>query len=245
MLIGILETGRPPDGLKEQHGTYPDMFVELLKGESPDLEFRYYAAIDGEVPSDVGECDGWLITGSRHGVYERLPWMLKLEELIRGAMRGKVPVTGICFGHQLMAQALGGKVEKSEKGWGVGIHDYELKSRADWMVGAPGHVQLVAMHQDQIIELPKGAEVLASSPFCAYAVLAYDDTGFSIQAHPEFKPDYERELLKLRRGSLIPEPVADKGLKSLDAHKPDARLAARWIGAFFRKHAEARRQAAE
>ncbi len=244
MLIGILETGRPPEELKEKHGSYPDMFMQLLAAGNPDLRFRSFAAIDGEVPVDFHECDGWLITGSRHGAYEQLPWMLALEQLIRQSVAGKVPVAGICFGHQIMAQALGGKVVKSDKGWGIGFNEYEMKERADWMEEAPQRITLPAFHQDQVVELPRGAEVLASSPFCPYAVLAYDDAGFSIQAHPEFTEAYQRDLIASRRGTVVPEAVADKAVATFDGRLADTELVARWIGAFFRRHQGAEREAA-
>ena len=135
MRIGILETGRPPEALNGKFGSYPDMFAELLSKADPSLEFVSFAAIDGDVPSDPRACDAWLITGSRHGVYERLPWMDKASELIRAAFAAKVPVVGICFGHQLMAQALGGKVVKSEKGWGLGHHQFTVRNAPAWLGG--------------------------------------------------------------------------------------------------------------
>ena len=104
---------------------------------------------------------------------------------------------------------------------------------------------LPAFHQDQVVELPAGAEVLASSPFCPYAVLAYDDAGFSIQAHPEFSEAYQRDLIASRRGTVVPEAVADQAVASFDGRKGDSELAARWIGAFFRRHADAEQEAAE
>ena len=242
MRIGILETGRPPESLKDAHGSYPDMFVQLLAEANPDLSFVTFAAIDGEVPDDPGVCDGWLITGSRHGVYEKLPWMLKLEQLIRDAVAAKVPVVGICFGHQIMAEALGGKVVKSDKGWGLGLHDYEIAKAPEWMEGAPDRMTIPAVHQDQVVVKPAGAEVIAGSEFCTYAALAYDDVGLSFQGHPEFSEAYQRDLLDVRFKGLAPDDVVAAAKESFAARQSDSSKAARWIGAFFLRHVE--RQAA-
>ena len=243
MLIGILETGRPPEVLKDRHQSYPGMFEKLLAEANPELAFRSFAAVDGEVPDDPALCDGWLITGSRHGVYEKLPWMLKLEQLIRDCVTAKVPVVGICFGHQIMAEALGGKVEKSSKGWGLGLHNYEVTQRPEWMADAPGTVTIPAVHQDQVVVKPPGAEVLACSEFCEYAALAYDDVGVSFQGHPEFSEDYQRDLLEFRFKGLAPDEVIAKARQSFEERESDSGKAARWLGRFFLSHAKRRKAA--
>ncbi|MEZ5925168.1 MAG: gamma-glutamyl-gamma-aminobutyrate hydrolase family protein [Hyphomicrobiaceae bacterium] len=243
MRIGILETGRPPETLKDKHGSYPDMFVALLKAASPELSFQTFAALDGEVPDDPRACDGWLITGSRHGVYEKLPWMLKLEQLIRAAVNARVPVVGICFGHQIMAEALGGKVVKSDKGWGLGLHEYEVAKPEAWMDGAGERFTIPAVHQDQVVDKPPGAEVIASSRFCTYAALAYDDVGLSFQGHPEFSEAYQRDLMEVRFKGLAPDEVIAAATDSLVARTSDSAKAARWIGRFFLAH-DPRRAAA-
>lgn len=237
MRIGILETGRPPDVLKDKHRNYPGMFEDLLREANPELTFESFAAIDGEVPSDPHRCDGWLITGSRHGVYEKLPWMLRLEQLIRDCVKAKVPVVGICFGHQIMAEALGGKVVKSDKGWGLGLHDYEITKVPGWMTNAPDRMTIPAVHQDQVVEKPPGAEVIATSPFCTYAALAYDDVGLSFQGHPEFSEAYQRDLLDVRFKGLAPDAVVAAAKESFAARQSDSAKAARWIGTFFLRHA--------
>ena len=240
MRIGILETGRPPDALKGKHQDYPGMFERLLAEANPELSFQTFAAIDGEVPGDPKQCDGWLITGSRHGVYEKLPWMLKLEQLIQDAVKAKVPVVGICFGHQIMAEALGGKVVKSDKGWGLGLHDYEVTQAPDWMESAPRKVTIPAVHQDQVVVKPPGAEVIASSDFCTYAALAYDDVGLSFQGHPEFSEAYQRDLLDVRFKGLAPDDVIAAAKESFSARQSDSGKTARWIGQFFLRHAKRR-----
>lgn len=235
MRIGIIETGRPPETLREPHGGYPDMFVDLLKAEDPTLEFTSYAAVDGTVPKDPHECDAWLITGSRHGVYERLPWMAELAELIRKSFAERVPVVGICFGHQIMADALGGKVVKSQKGWGLGLHRYEIGRKPDWMADAPASFTIPAVHQDQVIEVPEGADVLASSEFCANAAIAYDDVGFSVQGHPEFTEDYQRDLYEERLKPIVPASVIEGALKSFDETRNSAPTVAQWIVRFLKR----------
>lgn len=245
MLIGILETGRPHEALK-QHGSYPEMFERLLGAEASEFQFRSYAAIDGEVPSDPRECDAWLVTGSRHGAYERLPWMLRIEELLRKAVAAKVPVIGICFGHQLLAQALGGKVVKSDKGWGFGLHDYQLTDAPSFGGKRPEKVTIAAVHQDQVVEVPQGGRLIGGSDFCPNAVIAYGDTALTFQGHPEFDVPWMRDAAQHRMKGLAPDAVLSAAEASFQAKSSDSGLVAQWIVGFLRDKArEPRRAAAE
>jgi len=246
MLVGILETGKVIDALIPRHGEYPPMFADLLGPAGPELRFRSYATEDGEIPARPTECDAWLITGSKHGVYDDLPWIEPLKAFLRAARAAGRPIVGICFGHQILAEALGGQAVKSDKGWGVGVHDYQVTRRPGWMAGAPETIAIHAFHQDQVIAIPEDATVLAQSPFCDYAMLAYGDPeapdAISIQPHPEFNADYTRDLLDLRAGVAIPVDLAAPARETLDrpVHQQDF---ARWCVSFLRA-AAARRNAA-
>jgi GMP synthase-like glutamine amidotransferase len=229
MLIGILQTGRAPESLVATAGDYPDMFVRLLGGKG--FTFRTWAVVDMDFPPDVRAADGWLITGSRHGVYEDHPFIKPLEAFIRAAIAGGVPVVGICFGHQIVAQAMGGRVEKFAGGWSVGPTDYDFGDET---------ITLNAWHQDQVVEPPPGATVLARGPSCAYAALAYGDRALTIQAHPEFRPDFLAGLMETRGRGLVPDDLLEAAAARLGAPLGDARMADR-IAAFF-KAAHARRR---
>jgi GMP synthase-like glutamine amidotransferase len=236
--IGILETGRPPEDLA-QHGSYAQMFERLL---GPELDYVVYPVIDDVFPVRVHEVEGWLVTGSRFGVYDDAPWIRRLEAFLREVVAAKVPVVGICFGHQILASALGARVEKAAAGWGAGPHEYDILERPAWLEGAAERFTLNAMHQDQVLSLPPGARLIASSDFCPFAALAYGDHAISLQAHPEFDNAYERDLVALRRGALIPEAVADPALAAIGdaALAPDAANAARWLRRFFSEAGKAR-----
>ena len=95
------------------------MMERLLQAAEPSSSVAVYPVLDGRFPTGPEEEDGWLITGSRHGVYEDLPWMRTLKDFLRQAAARRVPVVGICFGHQILAEAMGGRVEKSGRSWGV------------------------------------------------------------------------------------------------------------------------------
>jgi GMP synthase (glutamine-hydrolysing) len=226
MKIGILETGHVAQDLADKHGSYPDMFERLLAGRG--LTFRTYTVVDGQFPDSVHECDGWLITGSRHGAYEPHAWIPPLEEFIRKAYAAGVPLVGICFGHQIMAQAFGGKVEKFAGGWGIGPVEYKTTSGATY--------ELHAMHQDQVVEKPAEAEVTASSEHCEFAAFAYKGKAISFQPHPEFSPGYMRDLLEARKGKAIPADQADKAIDKTGRRTDDASIAAQ-IAEFFRQSA--------
>ncbi len=246
MKIGILQTGKVIDTLAARYGEYPDMFAELLGAADPTLTFRTYAAVDGEIPASPAECDAWLITGSRHGVYDDLPWIEPLKAFLRAARTAGRPIIGVCFGHQILAEALGGRAVKSDKGWGIGVHKYDVTHRPGWMADAPDSIAIHALHQDQVTDVPEDATVLATSPFCEYAMLAYGDPeapdAISIQPHPEFGTDFARELLELRTGTVIPPDQSAPAMKTFGrpVHQSDF---ARWCVNFLRR-AAARRHAA-
>ncbi|TNC71600.1 type 1 glutamine amidotransferase [Rubellimicrobium roseum] len=227
MLIGILQTGHAPDALRPTHGDYPDLFQRLLADRG--LDFRTWSVVDGDFPEGPQAAEGWLITGSRHGAYEDLPWIPPLEALIRDIHAAGVPLVGICFGHQIIAQALGGRVEKHPGGWSVGRTEYDFE-------GQP--VALNAWHQDQVVERPEGAQVVASSPFCANAALAYGDRIFTVQAHPEFTGAFLKDLIDQRGRGLVPDALLDAAQASLDRPVDAAALASR-IARFFTERAAA------
>ena len=222
MLIGILQTGLAPDVLAPEMGDYPDMFARLLAGNG--FTFRTYRVVDGEFPASVIDCDGWLITGSRHGAYEDHPWIPPLEKFIRDSFTAHVPMVGICFGHQIIAQAMGGKVEKYQGGWAVGATDYNFDGQ---------NLTLNAWHQDQVTKVPKGAKVIASNDFCANAALLYDNNALTIQAHPEFRPEFIDGLMKTRGKGLVPDDLMAIASLRLTQPLQDRTMAAQ-IAAFFK-----------
>jgi GMP synthase-like glutamine amidotransferase len=245
MKIGILETGEVHPDLKARHGDYPAMFEALLGAADPDLEFLVVRVVAGEMPASPAEADAWLVTGSRHGVYDGLPWIEPLKAFLRASVAAHVPVVGICFGHQLLAEALGGRAAKSDRGWGLGVQDYEVVARPGWMQGLPDRFSVGALHQDQVIELPPGATVLARSPHCAYAALAYGDPeapdAITLQPHPEFGPAFLDELIALRAGTVFPAEEAASARETLQRPMQGADWA-RLMVAYLRR-AEAARAA--
>ncbi len=214
MKIGILEVGRLPDELQAEHGDYPTMVASWL---APlNAEYRTYPVLDGVLPDSPQECDLWVIPGSKFGVYEDHKWIAPAQEFIRACRDAGKKMIGICFGHQLIAQALGGSVVKSDKGWGLGVHEYLPTNWPDRLGDAPGHIAMQAFHQDQVIVPPKGAIRVATSDFCKNAVLWYPNFAFTVQGHPEFPASYTRELLASRRGSVLPEDAVDAAMDKVD-----------------------------
>ena len=223
MKLAILETGRPPGDLAERFGDYPAMFAGLL-GEG--FEIESFDVSGGRLP-DPAAHDAVLITGSPAGVYDPLPWIEPLSGYIRAAKDSRM--VGICFGHQVMAEALGGHVEKSNKGWGAGLHRYSVVRAEPWM-DRVGEIAIPASHQDQVMVRPPNTEVVAASDFTPFAALAWTDRpAISFQFHPEFSPDFAKALIE-RRYDIVPDPGA--AIASLDAPNDNPRVAG-WIRRFL------------
>lgn len=231
MLIGILQTGHVPDVLAPETGDYPDMFQRLLGGNG--FTFKTWAVVDGVALPDPHAADGWLITGSRHGAYEDHAWIPPLEDFIRASYAEHVPVVGICFGHQIIAQAMGGRVEKWQGGWSVGPTEYDFDGEK---------LRLNAWHQDQVVEKPEAAEVIGTNEFCENAALLYDDRMLTVQAHPEFQADVIDGLIRTRGKGVVPDALLDHATARLDEPLQDGSMGAR-IAAFYKQTRNTARKA--
>ena len=224
MLIGILQCGHAPDDVQAQHGDFDTMFAHLLQGKG--FTFKTWDVVDQIFPSSSLEADGWLISGSKHGAYEDHAFIKPLSELIKNIYASAQPMVGVCFGHQLIAQALGGKVEKFHGGWAIGRQNYTY--------GTHGAVTLNAWHQDQVTALPPGAKVIAKSDFCKYAGVVYGKKAYTIQPHPEFSNTIFTDYVSARRESTAyPPSLMDRADQLANVPTQDA-VIANDIAAFFK-----------
>ncbi len=214
MKIGILQTGHAPETLLPETGDYDEMFVKLLSGHG--FTFETFAVVDGVSPENAMACDGWLITGSRHGAYEDHPWIAPLKALIREIAATNRPLIGVCFGHQIIAQALGGKVEKFSGGWSVGPQVYVINGQ---------NMTLNAWHQDQVVQNPPGAKVIGSSDFCANAAMMIGENILTIQPHPEYGADFIAGLIDKRGRGVVPDDQLDRAKSALSTPLDNASFA--------------------
>ena len=247
MHIAILETGRINPAIADRFPRYPDMFRSMFDaaslsatGGAPDTDSFTFTAVpvlDGEFPATVDDYDGYLVTGSAAGVYDDYDWIDPLKAFIRDLHAADKPLAGVCFGHQIIAEALGGTCIKWPGGWGVGPFDVALDNTPRWMPQRD-QVRLIHVHQDQVTRLPEGATHLGATGFCDNAMFYVGDSVFCMQGHPEFEADYTGALLTLREDSIGTEKVATalEGLKQ----EHEGIIIARWILSFFAGHAASR-----
>ncbi len=229
--LGFLLCDHVLEHFAEQFPDYPDMFAEAFGEVTTDIECQVCDITREELPPDANACDGYLISGSRHGAYDALPWIAGLETFIRDVAQNGQPMVGLCFGHQILGQALGGQVEIAPQGWGLGIREYEVLSDEPWM--RPQRVRFVVpvCHQDQVIALPPGAVRLARNSHCENFIVRFTDRILGVQGHPEFSVEFMRMLVDWRKDRL-PEATYLAALQSLDrAH--DNRILKQWIITFL------------
>ncbi|MFN2327408.1 MAG: GMP synthase [Chromatocurvus sp.] len=233
MKLGILRTDTVRPEWSPRFGEYPDMFIQLLGGLDASLKFRVYHVEREEYPEDIDEVDAYLITGSKFSVYDDEPWIHRLAEFVRKVHARHKKMIGICFGHQMIAHALGGETRKSHRGWGVGLHRHRVYGNPDWFDDGDAHFRILVSHQDQVERVAPGTDVLAGSDFCENAVCQIGDHILTFQGHPEFVPGYAREIMQLRR-EIIGEDTYQAGMDSL-SEQPETERIGRWILAFLRQ----------
>jgi len=199
--IGILQADDVLPVLAEKYGEYPSMFKQLLTTANGDssmgVEFVTYAVNAGVYPAEIDEVDAYILTGSKSSVYEDAPWITLLAEFVRALHSRKKKLVGICFGHQMVAHALGGKTSLADVGWGLGVKETSPTNSTDLLGSQP--FKLIYSHQDQVVELPEGTVVLASTDICPIAATALGEHILTFQGHPEFYPDYANDLYEIRR----------------------------------------------
>jgi GMP synthase-like glutamine amidotransferase len=214
MKLTIVQTGAVPAHLQPQFADYPLMFRQMFETTGEGLSFDDVNAQSGVLP-DPADLDGIVITGSPAGVYEDHAWLPPLRDFIRRAYEAGTPMLGVCFGHQIMADALGGQVQKSDRGWGLGRHTYRVAKPASFLAQAPDTLSVACSHQDQVVVVPDTADVFLSSDFAPHAGLVYrNGRAMSVQPHPEFEDDYARALVEMRRGKA-PDEVIETALGSM------------------------------
>jgi len=229
--LGILVCGPVREALVARHGEYPAMFTRLLRTVVPSLRTTPYRVYAGEFPERSDQHDAYLITGSRYSVYDGDPWLQQLEDFVRALFAARIPTVGICFGHQMMGRALGGVTAKAPQGWGIGKHVSQVLRVPPWMQPVASTYGIFVSHQDQVLQLPPGAERLASNAHCPNSMFVVDNLFLGIQGHPEFSGAFARDLAS-GRGDLYGEAVLAKAMSTYD-DTVDAGLVARWIVQFL------------
>jgi GMP synthase-like glutamine amidotransferase len=235
MKLTIIQTGAVPAPLRDRFGPYPAMFERMFEAAGEEFEYETVPVFDGAPFPDASALQGAVITGSAAGVYDsHYEWMEPLRAFIRVAYARRTPMLGICFGHQIMADALGGDVRKSDKGWGLGRHTYDVKLRPAFLQTEAPTLSIACSHQDQVLVPPVEADVFLGSEFTPNAGLVYrNGAAISLQSHPEFLDDYSRALAELRRGKAADE-IVDDAIASL-AGPSHSREMAGWLAAYLRR----------
>lgn len=231
MRIGILKADSVLPNLA-RFGQYTDMFPEILGRADTNLSFASYDVEQGEYPADIDECHGYLITGSRHSVYDPLAWIPPLEDFIRRLDERKTKLLAVCFGHQLVARALGGRTEPAARGWTIGVQHATVERPFPWATSTTATMRLIHSHKDQVMELPRGAELIGGNEACPIGLYRIADHVMSVQAHPEFSRAYARALYEVRR-EAFGEALYQDAVDSLEGDT-DRLEFARWVSAFYR-----------
>ncbi len=232
--IGLLQCDHVADELVELHGDYQDMFSDLVHTQDQNIEVAVYDLTADNFPIDLQACDGYIITGSQFSAYDDIPWIHKAKILVADLYDAKIPTVGICFGHQLIAESLGGKVKKAEeKGWGVGVHHWEVKNQTEWMGNSPPEsFSMRVSHQDQVVKMPEDSKLIASSDFCPIAGFQTGNI-LALQGHPEFSKDYNKALIN-KRLDRIGKEVSDIALASL-SQEVDGDNVGAWMVEFIKR----------
>ena len=228
--------------MPQRFNDYHDMFTSLFQGRAKGQDFRFttLAVVDDIFPSHVDGYDGYLISGSAYGVYDDAPFITRLIDLIRQIHKAKKPLFGVCFGHQIIAHALGGRAQKWDNGWVLGTIEITLTNlpywieEEDWIDAKNKTINLIHVHQDQVTKLPRGAKRIGTASLCKNAAFIIGNSVFAVQGHPEFEEPYTDALLSLLEDRAGKNHVRTARESLSIPH--DGQRVANWILAFFARY---------
>ncbi len=231
MKIALLQCDHVVKALQPDHGDVPDLFNNLFERVAPEVSLEVFNVTIGEYPDSLDQYDGFISSGARYSVYDREPWILRFKEFVHELYAQGRKFVGICFGHQMIAEALGGKCEKSERGWGVGIKEVVMYKKMSWMQPALNSYRMIVSHADQVTVLPENSEIIGGNSHCPCSIYTVGENFLGIQAHPEFTHSFEREILEIRK-DRIGQTAIDAAIPTL-TEKTDEAVVTRWIIQFI------------
>jgi GMP synthase-like glutamine amidotransferase len=233
LTIGILLTDHVIPELIVKHGDQTDFYNNIFSQVDPSIQLKFYDVILDDYPNHIDECDGYLITGSKLSVYDSEEWIRKLEVYVQTLDLHKKSLLGVCFGHQLIARALGGAVEKADVGWTLGVQNYKFTDVFPWVENQNSEVSLIHSHQDQVTSLPSRASLVAGNKKVPNAMFKIEDHVMCIQGHPEFTPEYALSVATKRK-EILGKELYDEARHSLTSKKPDNKEVVAWWIDFFK-----------
>ncbi len=229
--LGLLRCDDPIPELRSICGTYSDMFADVIARVDPSVQMDTFSLPDDEWPDDLDAYDGWMTTGTRASVYDDVPWISRFADFVRQLHAEGRKMFGVCFGHQMIAHALGGTVQRASHGWTVGANAWKIHERRPWMDPPTDEIRLIHSHQDQVLALPPGGVALAGADRCPIAMLAVGEHLVGLQGHPEFQPEFVGPLYESRTELLGADAVAEA--KASLAAPCNQELVAGWMLRFF------------
>lgn len=235
--ICILESDDLHPTMQDAFIGFGQMFKKLFAGQDAELECQIFNVVRGEYPEADQRFDAYLVSGSKADSFGEEPWIVILRTYLRERFLQGDVLLGICFGHQILALVLGGNTQRSNKGWGIGVHRYRLACKPDWLPKAVDEFQLLISHRDQVTALPAGATLLAHSDFCENAAFIHGQQVLCFQGHPEFTHDFSRTLLQIRQSIYCPEEYEAACQSLQDRH--DGQTIALWMLCFVKAAKEA------
>lgn len=240
MRIGLIQCQELKDALSQRHGKTLDIYQRAYCSSDKEVSFQVWHAYKGEIPPVNAPVDAWIISGSRHSVNDGFAWIDALSDFIRTMWQQQKPVVGICFGHQIIARAMGGKVERFAGGWGLGIDSQQIFSKETWMYPFKKSMRIPVIHQDQVVTKPQDATLVAGNDFCQHHMLRYGDCFLTIQGHPEFSVEFVKDVTNLMRHTLS-EETFQKTQRSL-LLPIDGPIIIHWILNFFQQKMASQQQ---